>query len=395
MKKLKTLLFLLFTIPIYSQWVQQTSGTGENLNDVFCITEDVVVVVGDNGTILKTTDGGTNWLQKTSSTTYNLQKVQFVNQNVGYTLANDSSFYFGKLLKTLDGGETWNVILSFNSSGVNDLSVVSENVFYYTNDYILYKTIDGGATFQIVNTADFIQNIQFLNELIAYGLGGGGLVKTIDGGVTWNIIRNDVYMFHYLNENVGFFKDTNGLSKTIDGGNSLIYLTNINHTMEKIFASSENIIWGVTGVLLLNGQPNYITREEILDSGGFQRIDASDPILKSIYFANPTKGYGVAWGGEIYKNSTGNMLGLNEIKNKLLLRIYPNPSSEQVTISFNEKPTHPFSIEVADSMGKKVFSKFYNDENNVIITTKSMSKGIYFLTIVGQNEKQTQKLIIN
>ena len=64
MKKLKTIFLILLTMPIYAQWVQQTSGTGENLNDVYCITADIVVAVGDNGTILKTIDGGTTWVQK-------------------------------------------------------------------------------------------------------------------------------------------------------------------------------------------------------------------------------------------------------------------------------------------------------------------------------------------
>ncbi len=51
-------LFLWFVIPIQAQWTQQNSGTTENLNDVYCISADTVVVVGNNGIILRTTDGG-------------------------------------------------------------------------------------------------------------------------------------------------------------------------------------------------------------------------------------------------------------------------------------------------------------------------------------------------
>lgn len=395
MKKLQTIVLLLFTISFYGQWVQQNSGTSENLNDVYCISENIVVVVGDNGTILKTIDGGANWVQKISNTTYNIKKLQFVNQNVGYALGSDSTLNFGNILKTINGGESWTVIRTFNLSNTSDLSCVNENIFCYTNNHILYKSIDGGDTFQTINTTDFIQNIQFINEQVGYALGSAGLVKTIDGGITWNFVRNNVTIFYFLNENVGFFRTGAGLSKTTDGGISIINLTTVDHTMQKIFPPNESIIWGVTGELLLDGQPKYTTRVEVLNTEDFQRIDASIPILKSIHFTNPTKGYGVAWGGEIYKNTTGTMLGLNGINSEKSIKIYPNPTSDQITIAFSEQPASVFSIEILDSLGKGVFHKVYNLENNIIINTKPLSKGVYFLTVAKQEKRQTQKLIIN
>ena len=39
-------------------WTRQTSGTTENLNKVDFVTKDIGYIVGNNGTILKTTDGG-------------------------------------------------------------------------------------------------------------------------------------------------------------------------------------------------------------------------------------------------------------------------------------------------------------------------------------------------
>lgn len=77
---------LLLTIPLFAQWVPQNSGTTANLNDVYCITADFVVLVGDNGTFLKTTDGGANWIAKTSGTTYKLKKIQFANSTTGYAV---------------------------------------------------------------------------------------------------------------------------------------------------------------------------------------------------------------------------------------------------------------------------------------------------------------------
>ena len=395
MKKLFSIIFILFTQFFYAQWVQQNSGVSELLNDVYCITENIVVAVGNNGTILKTTDGGAYWVQKTSGTGYNLEKVQFPNPNVGYAVS-----VIGEILKTLDGGDTWNMIYSFGNSDTRDISCVDENIFYYTYNYTLYKTINGGISFQVINTPQFIQNIQFINEMVGFASGNDGLLKTNDGGLTWISIGSVLSgfgigytPFFFYNETVGYKISSEGnLYRTTDAGVTYTYLTTVSSTMLKLFAPSENIIWGVTPVLTLDGLQYYTMRGEIAD-GVFQRIDASSPLLKSIYFANPTTGYGVGWDG-LVKNVTGTMLGLIEVDSKESLKIYPNPSSSLITILLNESNNLPFTIEITDSLGKKIYSNYYK-QNNITINTEKFLKGIYFLTIINTNKSQTQKIIIN
>lgn len=55
--------------------------------------------VGDNGTILKTTDGGNTWGLQTSGTTESLQSVHFINTQTGYIVGTN-----GVILKTVTGG---------------------------------------------------------------------------------------------------------------------------------------------------------------------------------------------------------------------------------------------------------------------------------------------------
>lgn len=387
-------------MPVQAQWVQQISGTSENLNDVYCITEDIVVVVGDNGTILKTTNGGANWVQKTSGTTLKLTKVQFASTNIGYVSGVNMSNGLVNILKTIDGGENWNIMISYTTTNIFDFWCVNENIFYYTNTGTLFKTVNGGSSFQTINTTEFLQNIQFTDEMKGFASSGSSLLKTINGGVSWSNI-GDVSSgfgntpFYFFNENIGFKLNSGSLYKTSDGGINYTYLSNINHTMLKIFAPTENIIWGVTTVLLLNGQPNYTIRGET-GTGGFQRIDTNYPILISIHFASPTKGYGVFYGGGIFKNTTGTMLGINEIDKKDNVKIFPNPATDKITISFVENTAQPFTIEIIDTLGKKLFSKNYEIENDTIsINTEKIPKGVYFLTIINNEKKQTQKIMIN
>lgn len=394
MKKLITLFFILIAMPIYPQWVYQNSGVSEYINDVFCITENIVFAVGDNGTIYKTTDGGMNWIQKASGTNYNFQKIQFANQNIGFALANDSSLYFGKLLKTIDGGENWNVISTNSILGLSDISIVDENVLYYTTNFILNKTIDGGATFQVINTSDYVDNIQFINEQVGFGQQGEVLSKTVDGGNTWNIIyQNTVFSFFFLDENIGFVNAIDGLSKTIDAGVNFDYLTSFSSFEYKLFATTENIIWGAPVRCLLNESPCYSTRIEITDTGSVLREDFY-PRFQSYHFINPTIGYGCA-DGSIFKNSTGTLSIENQIDLKNEVKIFPNPASEKISISFANNFNRAFSIKITDNLGKTIFLNSYQGVNETTINTENFASGMYFLTIYKQEKKQTHKLIIN
>jgi len=88
-------------------------SASENLNSIFMISSTVGICVGNNGTILKTTDGST-WVAKTSGTSENLNGVWFANSLIGWTVGENSI-----ILKTIDGAETWVVQTSPISANFN------------------------------------------------------------------------------------------------------------------------------------------------------------------------------------------------------------------------------------------------------------------------------------
>jgi hypothetical protein len=59
-------------------------------------------VVGFEGTILRTTDGGLHWTMQTSGTTRDLYGVSFIDANTGIVVGTD-----GTILRTTTGGVTW------------------------------------------------------------------------------------------------------------------------------------------------------------------------------------------------------------------------------------------------------------------------------------------------
>ena len=69
-----------------TNWISQTSGTTIDLFSVNFLDQNTGWAVGEIGTILKTTNGGTNWTSQTSGTTNHLFSVNFVDQNTGWAV---------------------------------------------------------------------------------------------------------------------------------------------------------------------------------------------------------------------------------------------------------------------------------------------------------------------
>jgi photosystem II stability/assembly factor-like uncharacterized protein len=73
MKKFYILLVTLVAVnETMAQWEPQNSCTTNNLYSVYFTNTTTGYVVGDSGTILKTTDGGINWLPQSSGTSNRL-----------------------------------------------------------------------------------------------------------------------------------------------------------------------------------------------------------------------------------------------------------------------------------------------------------------------------------
>ena len=366
--------------------------------DVYAITPDIVVVVGANGTILKTTDGGETWIQKESGTTENLQKVQFLTPEVGYVIGNS-----GILLKTTDGGETWISIDTGQTANFEGLSIVDESLIFISYYNNLIKSEDGGNTWVNYSMNSFFYNyIQFFNSLIGYSAKeSGSLAKTIDGGQTWQELSGFI-PFYFLNENIGFYHD-GGLLKTIDGGNNFGYIgSGINELFSNIIAINENIIWGIFAGLL-NGDgttrgiikiSNNETYTETIAWDNNPQID-----MLSIHFANEITGYIAGYKdgkGAIWKNGTGiNTMGINEVEKNNGIKVYPNPASKEINIEFNKLLSENTTVSLTDLSGKKVFSKTYINLDKITINTAALPKGIYILSVKSEQGNFSQKIIIH
>lgn len=82
---------ILKTINGGEAWTAQPSGTTANLRDVHFVNANRGWVVGDGGVILTTTDGGATWTPEASGVTVNLRGVFFVNENTGIAVGDNGT----------------------------------------------------------------------------------------------------------------------------------------------------------------------------------------------------------------------------------------------------------------------------------------------------------------
>lgn len=139
-------------------WQPQQSGVSASLRGISAVSEKVAWASGTNGTVVRTTDGGNRWQVRAvpGADSLDFRDVQAVDDLTVYLMSagpGDRS----RIYKTSDGGETWEL--------------------QFTNDFP-----DG-----------FLDGFAFWNPEtgLAYGDPVAGhlfVIKTMDGGATWERI---------------------------------------------------------------------------------------------------------------------------------------------------------------------------------------------------------------
>ena len=152
-----------------SIWTSCTSNTIYNINDIHAFSSNLAVAVGENG-VHKSTNGVDFSSITVPTGADNLNALYFLNSNTGYAVGDD-----GMVIKTTDGGDNW--ILSNDNNNVISSSSILTDVHFTSFDigYItgtsgdMFKTSDGGHTW---TTVDLGGNTNDLNGITFNGNNG-------------------------------------------------------------------------------------------------------------------------------------------------------------------------------------------------------------------------------
>ncbi len=162
---------------------QYFSGESETLaDDLFTrinwrrfLNPDTGWVVGYNGTILQTMDGGKSWTPQVSAVSGNLFSVRFLDENTGWITASN-----GALQKTTNGGQDWNHLNVSGTPKIRKLHIIDSNKLWAIGGIVNYNipmfSTDGGDNWTEESTPSVyaFEDLFFLDEDIGWMVGWSG-----------------------------------------------------------------------------------------------------------------------------------------------------------------------------------------------------------------------------
>jgi photosystem II stability/assembly factor-like uncharacterized protein len=124
---------------------------------------------GPGGTIIRSSDGGKTWEDKSLDKDVTLNGIAFANDTHGWVVGE-----FGSILHSVDGGDTWQ-----EQKNVHNLPK-------YTRPDLSEEDAIKQRVPQLYLEDLFLVSVAFRNEKEGYVTGESGiLLSTTDGGVTW------------------------------------------------------------------------------------------------------------------------------------------------------------------------------------------------------------------
>lgn len=273
--------------------------------DITFINNQIGFIVNDKE-IISTTDGGNTWKMKMEISSG--KRIAFKNM-IGYVIGNNGSIY-----KSTHLGEGWSKLNSGFTDNLNSVSLIHQDTLLITSNSKLFVSNNGGQSWEIRNVnVTNIEDSYFTSAKVGHaGCSDGTILKTIDGGLNWKITSSvnyfpaDINRIYFANENVGFAsRGHNDILKTADGGETWINMPN---TTDKIYSycfldQQNGFISGEHGVIFKTNDGG-----STWEWAGFQngRYDATS--IYSLYFMDSMRGFAVGISGRLMKTTDG---GLN------------------------------------------------------------------------------------
>ncbi|MCZ7611743.1 MAG: hypothetical protein M5U17_16495 [Ignavibacterium sp.] len=283
-------------------WTTLETPTGEILLKVHSYNGQVVMVVGHNGTILRSSDGGESFKQLTGITAQELWGVRMLNDTLGWICGRNQT-----LLKTTDAGLTWQpVVTGFNYHywSFDFLPVPSgtENYFMIAcSQGIVLKTTNGGQSFtqhQAGSTQD-LYTIDIIDSLHIAAAGNFGKnVYSSDGGNTWTenqYTSLSINWIQYINRDTGYITiESAQLRKTTDRGQNWFNPGFGAAGQWQFELLNKDIGYGVgAGLTVTKTEDGYTTGRNLILNVDF----------RDVFFFTETTGFALSW--FLYKTTDG------------------------------------------------------------------------------------------
>ena len=297
--------------PALPQLLPEQLAQISNFKSVYFVDDKLGWLVGDNGTVLKTSDGGRSWKIQSSRVPDTLSSVQFLDSQHGFAVGNN-----GTILETIDGGDRWQLIsrgstrllVSYITANLYSVHFINaQSGWVVGSDGAIFSTSDGGRSWreQSSGTSNVLYSVRFVSPRHGWVVGSEGtIISTQDGGVSWEAqasgTRELLLSVQFLDRLRGWAVGSAGtMVGTRDGGASWQVQpngTNIRLSSIVFHDSLRGWAVGSNGTVLhtIDGGVNWLSQ-----TGG----TASS--FYAVQFVDPQRGWAVGSNGRISLSTNG------------------------------------------------------------------------------------------
>lgn len=323
--------------------------------------------------------------------------IDFTDKNIWYT----TSFARYRRIKSINSGLNWALIN--NGTSEDDqwrmpMVMHPENplVLLSSNDYFMYKTVDGGANWQTTANTGYISCFEFdktnPNLVYAAKLHDGIVYRSVDGGSSWAALGSspgspitdlaaDPHQLGVVYATVGSFDNQNQVFKSTNGGNSWM---NISNNFPPIPATTLCVNPFNSNTLYVGADLGVWKTEdggsswELFNNGTLPYV-----VIGDIHYYEPDSTIRVGtYGRGYWKIKDGEQLPTSnqEVSDEGELNLFPNPTNGMVNIHFANQKVQ--SVRVYNTIGE-IENEYFSTEFSI----ENLPGGIYFILV--QTDKKT------
>ncbi len=162
-------------------WQELTDPTnGSSLFHLEVISEQVIIA-GNNGNVYRTLDGGQTWAAITPVDVGFINQISATDQDHIWVSNRTGQYHY-----TTDGGTTWTTSSTPEGSGWAFIDFASSTTGYLVNATNLYRSSDGGQSWEVRQTGLFastIEELEVVDEQVLYAIHGTNFYHSTDGGL--------------------------------------------------------------------------------------------------------------------------------------------------------------------------------------------------------------------
>ncbi len=419
-----------------------------NLTGVALIDDNSAIVIGEKGTILKTTDSGSTWQKIDLGITNNLNAISGEGPSISFRnkiiIAGDSI-----LIISFDHGNSWLIqnmpynittadqgflsplvdtfpdyirIKAEETTDKTDLFSPDFSIVLGTDDGRIVYSIDDGKTWQ--DTSLFNSKVIAAN-FSEYHNFGYGTWSDVSAASVFNYVKGDIVDKKWAKYPIGNYipwqnitsGDLSGYYEYLIGDGGEVMPEPLLLVKSRDDSTWQNLSQRLpVGLLLVKikklgyGYAVFICGErgKILKSTDFgstwkEQETPTDADLNDIALYNDNIGYAVGDSGTILYTSNGGISGVDEKTENIpagfkLYQNYPNPFNPNTTIIFSVPFSQKVELSVYDLLGREVATLVNENKSagnyEVKFDASKLPSGVYFYRLTAGNMSLAKKMLL-